>query len=262
MAKRTPRPKHAEPPAVTASDRVRALQRIFTVIARDHAAAGGSEAELAEAWRQFGEQGAAGGSDDSDHFHRLATFGRLLELWYSDANWLENGHPRPLKPKARNGFPALCRALALTEKPAALVSHGLSFGILVRTPDGSLLPKDRTALVTRPSPMILDMFSVGLGAWLGTARHNTQASTTEDDRRLDRGIFGTVIPAAVEDTFHRMAREVGRRCVDNIDNWLQAHRAEPDDRDVRRVTFHMFAASDKVKPAKRPKRKGNPRGTR
>ena len=263
MAKRTPRRSPSAAPPVTPGDRVQALLRLLNAIADNHVASGGSATEWDEAWQQLGTRGEKQEPADSLHLRTFGTFARLLELWYSEAVWLENGRPRPLKPRSRNGFPALCRALGVTEDPTALVSLGLSVGVLIRTRDGSLLPMDRTAIVTRPSPMLLDMFSVGLAAWQGTVRHNTQATTTEDTRRLDRGIYGAVIPAAVEDEYHRMSRRAGKDCLDSIDNWLQAHRAEFNCRDVRLATFHLFAASqDDAKAEERPKRKGTRRATR
>jgi hypothetical protein len=110
--------------------------------------------------------------------------------------------------------------------------------------------------------MILDMFSVGLTAWLGTARHNTQPSTDDNNRRVDRGIFDNLIPAKLEDAYHQMVREAGKTCLNTVDDWLKTHRAAPTDADIRRVTFHLFSASDDAKPAMKPKNKGRRRASR
>jgi hypothetical protein len=262
MAKRTPRRSQPAPPPVTPKDRVQALLRKFRAIAEDHVASGGSAAEWVEALQYLGEQGVAGESNDSEHFRTLETFAQLLELWYSDANWLDGGQPRPLKPRARSGFPALCRALGVADEPASLVSLGLAVGVLIRTDEGSLLPVDRTAIVSRPSAMLLDMLSIGMAAWQGTIRHNTKASTTDETRRLDRGTYGSLIPAAVEDEYHRMSRQAGKQFIDSIDNWLQAHRPRPSDRDLRKVAAHVFAASQDDPKAPVVKRKGTRRAKR
>jgi len=218
--------------------------RKFRTIAEDHLASGGSAPELAEALHRLGDRGTGTDDDAPRHFPAFETFATLLELWYSDAAWLVAGEPRALKPTGKAGFAGLCRALGVAKQAASLASLGVSLGILKTTTTGELLPAHRTALVNRPSPMLLDLASVGMAAWQAAMRHNVQPGTTEANRWIDRGIYHAAIPASLERAYHVMVRKAGTDFVDRVDNWLQAHRASPTARDRRLVCAHVFAATE------------------
>jgi uncharacterized protein DUF6502 len=256
MAKRfsARRPSKRAPP-VTGDDRIHGLLRKFRAIAEDHRASGGSAAELAEALGRLGNGDFAPDDGFPPHMETLQTIADLLELWYSDATWLHGGQPRALKPTGRYGFAGLCRALGVAKEASSLLSLGLAVGSLKKTAKGDLLPVDRTALVKRPSPMVLDLMSVGLAAWQSTVRHNVLRKTTDATRRLDRGIYHASIPAAAEPEYHRMARAAGKQFLDRLDNWLLAHRADASARDARLVCAHVFAGTHASPRARRSGKK-------
>jgi hypothetical protein len=256
MAKRLSRrgPSKTAPP-VTGDDRVHGLLQKFRAIAEDHRATGGSAAELAAALGRLGDGDVAPDDGVPPHLETLQTIAKLLELWYSDATWLDAGQPRALKPAGRNGFAGLCRALGVANEASSLLSLGLAVGILKKTAKGDLLPADRTALVKRPSPMLLDLMSVGLAAWQSTVRHNVSRKTTDGNRRLDRGIYHASIPAAAEPGYHRMVRAAGKQFLDRLDNWLLAHRADAAAHNTRLVCAHVFAGTHASPRARRSGKK-------
>ena len=257
MAKRSSRRAAREmAPSVTGEDRVRAVVQKFRVIAEDHLASGGTGGEWSEALERLGEP-TAGDADTASHLTTLETFASLLEMWHSDAAWMEAGQPRALAPGGAKGFAGLCRAVGVGQGARSLASLGLAVGILAKDARGGLKPTDRTALVGRPSPMLLEMMSTGMAAWQSTVRYNVKDGTPEPARRLDRGIYHQAIPAASEPEFHRAARGAGKQFIDRVDNWIQAHRAGPREKDIRFVCAHAFAATDE-KPVARIKRRGRP----
>jgi hypothetical protein len=260
MAKRLSRRRASKrAPPVTGDDRVQALLRTFRAIAEDHLASGGSAAEWAQVLDLLGESGVPMEDEPPQHLPTFETFGKLLELWYSDAAWLTDGEPRALKPRGKAGFAGLCGALGVAKEASSLASLGVSHGILKTTATGDLLPTDRTALVSRPSPMVLELASVGLAAWQRAIRHNVLPGTTKANSWIDRGIYHAPISAALERAYHDMARDAGKQFIDHVDNWLLAHRADPKDPDVRFVTAHLFAATQQPP---RARRSGKPRGKR
>lgn len=260
MAKRLPRRRATKrAPPVTGKDRVQALQQKFRAIAEDHLASGGSAAEWTQVLDLLGQSGVPMEDESPKHLPTLAKFGKLLELWYSDAAWLKGREPRALRPRGRAGFEGLCRALGIAKDARSLASLGLALGVLKETSKGDLLPADRTALVKRPSPIVHDLASVGMTAWQAAMRHNLRPGTTEANRWIDRGIYHAPISATMERAYHDMARDAGKQFIYRIDNWVQAHRVDPADRNVVFVCAHLFAATQKPPRARRG---GKPRGKR
>lgn len=260
MAKRLPRRRATKrAPAVTAADRVQALLQKFRAIAEDHQASGGSTAEWAQVMELLGRSAFPTVDEAPRHFPTFETFGRLLELWYSDAAWLAGGEPRALRLSGKGGFAGLCAALGIAKEARSLASLGLALGVFEETPDGNLLPTDRTALVKRPSPMVHDLAGVGITAWQSAMRHNVRPGTSKADRWIERGIYHAAISAAMERAYHDMAREAGKQFIDRVDNWLQVHRVEPKGRGVRFVCTHVFAATQQPP---RALRSGKPHGKR
>ena len=106
--------------------------------------------------------------------------------------------------------------------------------------------------------MVLDLASVGMAAWQAAMRHNVQPGTTEANRWIDRGIYHAPIPATMERAYHDMARDAGKQFIYRVDNWLQAHRADPKDPTYASLR-HLFAATQQPPRARRG---GKPRGKR
>ena len=244
-------------PSVTGEDRVRSVVQKFRAIAEDHLASGGTAEEWSAALMRLDEPTDGDRGPTTRHMATLETFASLLETWHSDAIWMEAGQPRALAPGGVKGFAGLCRAVGVGTSARSLASLGLAVGILAKGALGALKPADRSALVGRPSPMLLEMMSVGITAWQSTARHNVKKETRKSARRFDRGVYRQAIPAASEPAFHRAAGRAGKQFIDCMDNWIQAHRAGPAESDIRLVSAHAFAATEE-KPAARLERRGPP----
>lgn len=253
MAKRVIRRERTKAaPAVTAEDRIRVMTQKLRAIQEDHQASGGTGGEWAEALRRLAE---TPGTDSltSPNLAMLDRFATLLEAWHSNPRWLDDGRPRPLAPRGAKGFPGLCRSIGDGSSAEALADHGLAVGILATNANGDLVPTDRSALVSKPSPMLLEMMSAGMAAWQATIRHNVHPDTPPEARRLDRGIHHQALARRLVPEYHRMVRREFAPVVNNVDNWLQAHRPGPDERDVAFVCVHVFAGTEEARPARRRK---------
>ena len=242
---------------MTPEDRVRSVVRKIQAIAEDHLASGGTAAEWSEALAQ--STAASGSTSEPVHLPTLETLGRLLDYWHTEADWLDaNGEPRPLSPTGAKGFPGLCKAVGIGKDARMLANTGLSLGVLKSGPKGALAPTERTALVNRPSPMLMELMAVGIAAWQSTVRHNIAPDTPEEARRLDRGIYHHPIAASMELQYHQVCVEAGRQLIYRVSNWLKAHVPGPKQRDVRLVSLHAFAATEHtaVAPPKPRGRRG------
>ena len=229
---------------VTRADRVRVVIQRIRTIAEDHLASGGTADEWAEALGALADPDAAALDAAPVHLPTLETFAALLETWHTGARWLNaNGKPRPLAPAGPRGFAGLCRDIGVGSQARSLTALGLAVGVLQKDRRGYLLPTDRTALVRRQSPMLMESLGVGLAGWQSTIRHNVSPDTPESARRLERGIYHQPIPAELEAEYHRVARRLGSQWIHQVDNWLQAHRGPAGTRPVVHVGAQACAFS-------------------
>ena len=244
-------------PSLTAEERIRGIVKKLRAIEDDHQASGGTLIEWNEALRCLAEEPGTD-SLSSPRFEELGTLATLLEAWHADSRFLDVGKPRSLATAGRAQFSDLCRSIGEGRKAKTLLDVGLSLGVLGRTRDGLIAPTHRSALVRRPSPMLFEMMSVGLAAWQATVRHNVDPARRDDERRLDRGVYHQAIPAKLEQEYHRFARREFTAPINNLDNWLQAHRASADEPEVVFVCAHAFAGTEEQRtPAGQRRRRGH-----
>lgn len=229
-------------------------------IAAAHAAAGGTTQQWMQALLAAGHEGAQAHDSPGFELPTFETLGVILERWHTDSRWLDgSGNPRAIRPSGQAGFPGLCREVGIARGAASLAKRGLAVGILQKDTHGAILPTDRTALVRRSSPAMMELFGIATGALRSTVRHNLTPDLAESARRLERGIYHQPIPAELEAEFHGFARKLGVEWIHQIDNWLIAHRATPRHRNVVHVGAHLYAFSHEPAadgPAPRRARRG------
>ncbi len=261
MANRPPRRTGTRAtPRVPREVRIRAVTKKIRSVAEDHTAEGGTAAEWMQALLAAGDSG--GRTHDSPGFE-LPTFellGVILERWHTDSRWLDSdGNPRPIRASGPDGFAGLCREVGVNRGAPSIAKLGLAVGILRRNPHGALLPTDRTAVVRRSSPAMMELFGIAIAALQSTVRYNLTPELAESARRLERGVYHQPIPAELEAEFHRFARRLGIQWIYQVDNWLIAHRASARDRSVLHVGAHACAFSHPSAPERRLVRR-SPRG--
>ena len=151
---------------------------------------------------------------------------RLLSGWHQDPDFVNaEGKPRALDAEGEgDGFPELCRRYA-SEVPASTILKELKrVGAVETDSDGRLRARLRYYMPTQYDPQWV-MNAGSLLTDIGNnINYNLVVGEQQPTRFLGRASEQQIDPAAVPE-FYAMVEEKGQEFLEQMDEWLTAHRA-------------------------------------
>lgn len=186
--------------------------------------------------------GAASGTEDGDSVYYSNHAARVLQLWYSDARFLDSsGSPMALPFGGEEpSFSSLVRAAGGDVPPGAVRAELSDASSIVEAEDGLLKPVKRYFVPADVGEELVVGFThIVTPALEGLARNTDLECTQPFIQRL--AYSDRLMPSAIPH-FREVARDRASEFVQLIDDWLSSHEAKTDlvAGESRRVGLGVF----------------------
>jgi hypothetical protein len=216
--------------------RTRMIEQLFCVILECAKEQGLSESQSQHAFQRAQRhwQDSPYRVGDAVRFATLLQIAELLAVWYREPVFLDNtGRPKALRLSGPDSFGTLAQRFMPEFDTSEVATILVSERLLLRRPNGRVIPKSRAALFATANPMMLDRIPVLVKGLVTTLAHNADRAARKSGTRCERSTHLARLPVELVPAFNEHVKRLAQSLLNSTDSWAQPRLLKPGGRPRR-----------------------------